>query len=80
MGTPRRGRKFNPTAVADQQKKKKSTNTRIKPRMFNIVLLAKMTIFVPTRGEDGRTRGEDFEACFSKMSEVQFWMAFQICV
>ncbi len=43
-------RKFDPTAacvVADQLKKKKSTNTRIKPRTFNIVLLPKMTIFVP---------------------------------
>ncbi len=49
-GKTSKKRKFDPTAtcvVADQQKKKKSSNTRIKPRTFNVVLLPRKTIFVP---------------------------------
>lgn len=43
-------RKFDPTEnciVADQQRKKKAANTRMKPRVFHVVFLPRLTTFVP---------------------------------
>lgn len=49
-GTSRGKRKFDPNEeciVANEKRKKKATSVRLKPRTFCIVLLPKMTVYVP---------------------------------